>query len=153
MNFELYKFHCNLIPEKNEIKEKNNKRKRNQKKMNIKVEPEEIVTNEMELLFSESKKNYVKIKSKNCKKFFADKELLTKHSEFLKVYFEEYKNRNFIDMKKYESDVVLEMLRFIYTGQVSSLEKYVFVLRNLAIEYGLTSLKKFCKDEIFRTLI
>ena len=83
------------------------------------------------------------------KTFHVHKSILVSRSLWFKAAFEggmQEQQKNEVTVPNYDYEVVQEVLRFIYTGQVKGVENFVDRLLDAAVFYQLDELKTICSD-------
>lgn len=93
--------------------------------------------------------------SVNGKEFLAHKAILAARSPVFAAMFEhnlEESKHNRVEITDMEPDVLGEMLRFIYTGKSSNLEKMPDELLAAADKYDLERLKVMCEEALCTNL-
>lgn len=96
------------------------------------------------------------ILSVNDKQLLAHKAILASRAGYFAAMFEhetKEKKENKIDIPDVDAEVLREMLHFIYTGKVPSMEKYAIELLAVADKYQLDSLKVICEESLCSKLV
>lgn len=91
------------------------------------------------------------ILSVNGKDLFAHKAILASRAGYFAAMFEhetKEKKENKVDITDVDAEVLTEMLTFIYTGKVPSMDKYAIELLAVADKYQLDSLKTICEEAL-----
>jgi len=89
----------------------------------------------------------------NDRQFSAHKVILAAHSPVFAAMFEdERNNNNRVEITGMDNEVLQEMLKFIYTGELSNLEKMAFNLIKAAVKYQLKTLEVVCEEWILSEL-
>ncbi|KAJ8675384.1 hypothetical protein QAD02_011170 [Eretmocerus hayati] len=86
---------------------------------------------------------------------FAHKVILTcGNAVFTAMFMHNLKenNENIINIEDIEFDVMLELLRFMYTGHISNVEKMPEELLIAADKYGVEELKNYCENYLCELL-
>lgn len=103
----------------------------------------------------ESRKFSDVILSVNGKEFYTHKAILAARSPVFAAMFEhdmEEKKQNRVEITDVDSDVLKEMLRFIYTGRATNLDNMADELLAAADKYALERLKVMCEEELCQSL-
>ncbi|XP_065199986.1 speckle-type POZ protein B-like [Planococcus citri] len=89
-------------------------------------------------------------------KYHVHKIILAARSKFFASMFKRDKERNrnthVLEVTNTEPDVLVETLRFIYTGRSSKLEEMAFDLLTAADTYDLEGLKTLCEHQLVKEL-
>jgi len=91
----------------------------------------------------------------NGHEFYAHKAILASRSPVFAAMFEhemEEKKQNRVDITDMEHEVLKEMLKFIYSGKVTQLEKMADDLLAAADKYDLERLKVMCEEALCSNL-
>jgi len=89
------------------------------------------------------------------REFHCHKAILTSRSRVFSAMFEhdmEESKRNRVDVTDVDSDVMADMLRFIYTGKAPNLETMAADLLAAADKYALDRLKVMCEEALCNSL-
>jgi len=116
--------------------------------------PECKLADDLGSLF-ESSKFYDVILSVNEAEFKAHKAVLAARSPVFAAMFEhemEEKKQNRVEIVDMDKDVLNEMLKFIYTGKATNLEKMADDLLAAADKYDLERLKMLCEESLCNNL-
>lgn len=91
------------------------------------------------------------ILSVNGKHLFAHKAILAARAGYFAAMFEhetKEKKENRVEITDVDAEVLTEMLQFIYTGKVPSMDKYAVELLAVADKYQLEPLKVICEEAL-----
>lgn len=89
------------------------------------------------------------------REFQAHKAILAARSPVFNAMFEhemEERKHNRVEISDVDQDVFFEMLRFVYTGKVSNLDKMADELLSAADKYALDRLKVMCEESLCSSL-
>ena len=88
-------------------------------------------------------------------KFYVHKAILMSRSSVFRAMFEndmKEKRENTVNIPNFDSKVIQEMLRFIYTGKVKNINGFERILLSAADQYELESLKITCANILCENL-
>jgi hypothetical protein len=104
------------------------------------------------VLFNNEAFSDVVLKSSDKKSFHAHKSYLASSSQvFWKMFTTDMQeaSNNIVEIKDFDSKVLTELLRFVYSSTVYDLDDIAFDLILAAEKYQIAQLKKICADHIF----
>lgn len=110
----------------------------------------EQLSKDLERLLNQQEFSDLTFITKDRRKIYVHKSILTCRSELFKVMIERIEERDeenaFVFVDDLDYDVLMEMFRFVYTGKLNKIVEFARQLYIASHRYGLNDLKIICED-------